>query len=86
MFAQRYASVWHVPQLTHLQGPLFAKHSCAKHSVRRFARESAVHAQHKDVQDIIFTEEIIRERIAVMGRCVANVTLFRSYGVAVIAG
>jgi len=45
-----------------------------------------VHAQHKDIQDIIFTEEIIRERIAVMGRCVANVTLFRSYGVAVIAG
>ena len=30
-------------------------------------------AQHKDIENIVFTEEIIRERIAVMGRCVVTV-------------
>ena len=34
-----------------------------------FAGASLSHAQHKDIENVVFTEETIRERIAVMGRC-----------------
>ena len=63
---QAHPPFWHGRTVPQCQWMKQAGSSLGRIHLHRTCR---THAQHKDIQDIVFTEQAIRERIAVMGRC-----------------
>ena len=63
----------HAPLPSYNRRSSLAGPCCTLRSVSRAARSSLVSAQHKDIEDVIFSEESIRERITVLGRCAGTI-------------